>query len=397
MFMTAYSTANDIQKMTKALGPSPLFVCDMDGNVLNGYTLAVESMAFAGHPHTATQSIPPGTPLATLEQMVKDGALEKKIFAARPLDVRLPSEIVDALNEYLDRGEAFKISFLTSRRMEDALFILRESGVKNYQDVMLCADSGAVLRVNGGEKILKPLSLDEKNYLKEINVQANQWQAEIDALVRNHNGGGGVCAPLLVEEKGIGTTVHYRAILEQNGAGEGSALDIAIRKILSERMNDFVIEGPIGNNGPAFKTLPAPASEEIKIKGVDKSHGLAAILKEAKKANVDISSFVFSGDDMAHAKGQPGTDYYAAIAVPRLAGQYNIPGFVVHTHHKSSDSNTPDPDKGLSRLFSVYAQPKIDLVLPDPAANVSFMLSSLKAQKNINTSSEIKSAPAAAL
>lgn len=376
--MTVYSSADEISAFLEEIGDMPLFVCDMDGNVMVGYNLvegAVSPLIPGEGDDPKSQSVPFGTPLQEIEDLVREGVYEKGIFAKKPMDVRLPRPLVDLVNESIEAGEPFKIAFLTSRVLTDARKLLHESGVRNVDKVTLVADSGATLFLNGEKKEVRTLSSEEKLHLRQVGDIALSLRPAIETVARDHGFDLSEPVPdLYVEHKGIATNIHYREILDRFGQGESSFFDKAVGRHIKAALQAHADAGPQvekteGAFSPVFKTLDGPATVEIKIAEVNKGHGLAAISEAALASDRPLSSIVFTGDDVAKGDS-PGTDYYAMAQARVLAMRFGIPFYNIHTHHPVDNNMSgvdPDPRKAPSGLSAAFNKPDIDLTVATPA------------------------------
>ncbi|PZO88008.1 MAG: hypothetical protein DI626_02720 [Micavibrio aeruginosavorus] len=396
--MTVYSSADRISAFLKEIGDAPLFVCDMDGNVMTGYNLvegAVSPFVLAAGDDPKSQSIPFGTPLQELESLVSAGIFEKGIFANKAMDVRLPQPLVDLVNQGVEAGEPFKIAFLTSRGSADARKLLQESGVENVDQVTLVADSGATLFLNGERKDVRTLSSGEKLHLQRVEDIGLYLRPEIESIARDHGFDLSEPVPeLYVEHKGVATNIHYREILDHFGQAENSSFDKAVGERIKAALQAHAGAGPRvekakGEFSPVFKTLDGPATVEIKIADVNKGHGLAAIAEAALGDKRPPSSIVFTGDDVAKGDS-PGTDYYAMAQARVLAVRFGIPFFNIHTHHPVDNNMSgvyPDPRKSPSGLSAAFNKPDIDLTVATPVDLQSIILRAHKKEDVEITSS----------
>lgn len=372
--MTNYSTPAAIQRFIDDLGDSPLFVCDMDGNVMAGYSLSADNMRL---PLTARddpqrQSIPFGTPPAVIEAMTRIGQLKNGIFAGKAMDARLPPALVDFVNDCRDEKAPFRLAFLTSRGADDARTLLIESGVKDIDAVTLVADSGATLSINGERTQARALTAIEKDFLQNVDRVAENLQAEVEAIVARTLGSAAGCPGLVVEHKGIASNIHYREILKHFGQSDNSPLDKAIGAHLKSALEDYIERG-----ASSFKTLDGPATVEVKVADINKGHGLSAIVAAALAAGHRPSAVVFTGDDVANGNGTPGTDYFAMAEARNLGHKFGIPFHNVHTHHpvdNDPDGTVPDENKSPDTLSAKFPKPPIDLVVPSPSALARIIL-----------------------
>ena len=377
--MSTYSTPAQIDAFVENLGVNPMAVCDMDGNVMIGFTFTGDTPCRLGpQDDPQVQSIPFGTSQRAIAAMVADGTYTRTIFADKAMDVRLAPELVSLLNAELEKNNPFALAFLTSRSFDDAVTLLKESGVRHIERLALVADSGATLQLNGERVSVRPLSEEERTYINGLNQLAPAWQAEIEQIVEAQGFTGITCPALRVEHKAIASNIHYREILTVTGQDEGSALDVAIARHLKSRMQYYVAEGPVEDDGKlTFKTLDGPATVEMKLASIHKGHGLEALIRAAQASVTPPSAVVFTGDDVAKGNGTPGTDYFAMAEADRLAVEYGVPVYTVHTQHPVGtrfDGTEPDQDKSAARLQSMYPQPRIDLTVPHPEAMARVVL-----------------------
>lgn len=378
--MTSYSSYSDIAEFLTKIGDAPLFVCDLDGNVMTGYTLRADAvpLSLQKGDEPKCQTIPFGTSAEILGGLVKQGVYETGIFAEKSMDARLPAPLVDLVNQGIETNQPFRIAFLTSRGADDARRLLVESGVGDVDAVTLVADSGATLYIRGQKTEARTLNDGEKNFLSNIDDLAAYWQKDVQALVAVTLGTAKGCPKLFVEHKGIAANIHYREILSHFGQPDNSGLDKAIGEHLKERLDVYARLWPKDLNGESvFKTLDGPATVEVKVASMHKGHGLAAIVEEALKSGVRPSAIVFAGDDVAKGNGLPGTDYYAMAQARNFSAKYKVPFLNVHTHHpigNDVNGDRPDPDKSPGTLSAAFNKPDIDLVVPTPFALTDIIL-----------------------
>ncbi len=375
--MSVYSSADQISAFLEDIGDTPLFVCDMDGNVMTGYNLvdgAVSPFVLGEGDDPKSQSIPFGTSLQEIEKLVSEGVYEKGIFAKKAMDVRLPQPLVDLVNESVEAGEPFKIAFLTSRGSADARKLLQESGVNNVDQVTLVADSGAILFLNGERREARSLSAKERLHLQQVEDIGLYLRPAIENIARDH--GFDLSEPmpdLYVEHKGIATNIHYRELLEHFDQAENSSFDKAVGARIKAALQAHADTGPYlekaeGEFFPVFKTLDGPATVEIKIAEVNKGHGLAAISEAALESEKPLSSIVFTGDDVAKGDS-PGTDYFAMAQARTLAFRFGVPFYNIHTHHPVGNDvrcEVADPKKAPSGLSAAFNKPDIDITVATP-------------------------------
>lgn len=378
--MAGYSSYSDIAAFLKTIGNAPLFVCDMDGNVMTGYTLKADDapLALKESEDPQRQTIPYGTPVSVLNDLVKQGVYETGIFADKAMDARLPAPLVDLVNHGIETDQPFRIAFLTSRGADDARRLLVESGISNVDAVTLVADSGATLYIQGEKTEVRKLNDEERTFLANLNVLSGRYQKDVEAIVAAKLGSSEGCPKLFIEHKGIATNIHYREILSHFGQPDNSDLDKAIGAYLKEQLNAYVAIGPEDfSAGNVFKTLDGPATVEVKIASVNKGHGLAAISEAVLKSDTKPTAIVFTGDDVAKGNGTPGTDYYAMVEARNFSAKYNVPFFNIHTHHPVGNDvhgALPDPNKAPGTLSAAFNKPDIALVVPTPSALMDIIL-----------------------
>lgn len=375
--MTKYSTPVEIASFVRDLGGKPLFVCDMDGNVMTGYNMADQmALPLTGRDDPARQTIPFGIEHPSLAALVDMGFIKTGIFAEKAMDARLPKPLVDFLNDNTD--QPFKLAFLTSRGGADAKTLLRESGVKDLDKVTLVADSGASLFINGKESHARILSPEEKKFLKHVDVVMQDLQGDVERIVAHEHGSSEGCPKLTTEHKGIATNIHYREILTHFGQPDNSKLDVAIGDFLRAKLGDYVANGVQNEQGaPVFKTLDGPATIEVKVTDINKGHGLSSIVEAALESGHRPSAVIFTGDDVAKGNGTPGTDYYAMAEAKALGVKFGIPFRNIHTHHpvdNDLDGTVPDENKSPDTLSAKFPKPPIDLVVPTPAVLANIIL-----------------------
>lgn len=350
-----YSTADEIERFIDArvaeASPrrKPLFVLDMDGNILIGYNLK-SGQILPECEDSARRNIPKGSDIAAL---TAQGVIEPALFADKPMDSRLPPALVERLNALQQAGDAFQIAILTSRSEADALEMLRESGVRHPEQHTLVADSGAVLRCLGKRQPVRSLDVAEQQFLDGLPQQQAQMEAAVDACLTAMNLPVAERPPLRFEQKGIACNVHFREVLSHFDMAEDSALAQALSGVVQAELQAYVAaHSPLKDNAPAFKLLHGPATLEVKLADVHKGHGLQAVVDAALKNGVRPSSVIFAGDDIctrdAGGTASPGTDYYAFAAAQAVAAKTGIPVYGIHTLHPADGTlhgTTPDASK----------------------------------------------------
>ncbi len=381
--MTRYATPDDIRAFSDKLGSRPLFVCDMDGNIMRGYTLAEgRTLPLGAGDNPDNQSIPFGTTQDDLKAMVADGALKLGLFAQKAMDARLPAELVEVINRNTETGNLYALGFLTSRGAKDAVKLMHESGITAPEKATLVADSGGALYFGGVRKDVRALSDEENAYILALSDMGEEFKNLVkEALMTEGFDPDQAPAPF-IEQKGTACNIHYRTILNACGQPEGSALDTAIGAAFKQKLAAYAKAGPKEPDGTdVFKTLGAPAAVEIKIASVNKGHGLEATAVEAMKLPQPPTAIIFSGDDVCKKDGGPGTDYYGFVRADELQERFGIPFFNIHTHHPENgdiDGTAPDPYKAPDRLNADYPVPRIDLSVPRPGALVELILTTFR-------------------
>lgn len=374
--MKNYSSPAQISSFLKALGPNPMFVVDMDGDVVEGYRLT-EGGVLPGAERLSEedrkqQDIPFGTGPEELADHVSRGVLQRSIFA-KPMDVRLPLATALLVNDLLSEGSNFSFVPLTSRGTDSARKVLEESGIRNLNRLTMATNSGATLVRDGVRRDLRPLSSDEKYFLSGLDAFTAGLQSDVNRIVRGFYGETAEVPDLFVEHKGAGaisSNIHWRGILDRYKEAGGSALDNALGVALKSRLQEYVAIGPKESNGDcAFKVLDGPGTLELKIASVHKGLGLAKIVEEALECGGNPSAIVFAGDDVAKGNGYPGTDYDAMIAAKGLSLKHGLAFYNIHAHHplgEDMEGRVPDPAKSPETLSEKFAQPDIHLSVPTP-------------------------------
>lgn len=376
-----YSTHSEIEALKLKLGDNPMFVCDMDGNIMSGYMLpdgkTPNPDLYEGGKIPDNQTIPPIYSAEELDYYLDSGQVLKGIFASKTMDVRLPSPLVKLINHFNKTDQPFRLTLLTSRNMQEAQQILKVSGVKNPEKVTLVADSGATLQIKGELKNARPLDEEEQKVKDAIEqmVRSTSFRQVIaditDKYIENAD-------PPYIEIKGIAVNVHYRKVvdsLEKAGRGRDTA---ALNQELTDHIHQKL--APLVE-GTSFELRTGSLTVETIIKDINKGHGLEAIVQAAIDLNYSPSAVIFSGDDVCNRKGGSfgtGTDYYAMAVADDLEKKFQIPFFNTHTHHPEQEKPidrhlTPNPNSDPANLPADYAEPRIDLRLPFPWDNAKLI------------------------
>lgn len=361
-----------------------MFVCDMDGNIMRGYSLAEGKLLPLGpDDNPANQDIPFGTSQEELQELVDNGTLVPGLFARKAMDARLPAELVEMVNNYTKTGQAYRLCFLTSRGARDAVKLMHESGVGEPEKATLVADSGGALYFGGVRSDVRKMSEAELDFLESVNGKEEELNKNVHEIVSGEGFDAGKASGVFIEQKGTAVNIHYRTILNEFDQSEGSDLDRKIGDALKAFVDALVQSGPEEKDGSkVFKTLGAPAAVEMKIAKVNKGHGLEAIARKAFELEEPPTAIIFSGDDVCKSDGGPGTDYYAMIRAEELQGRFGIPFFNVHTHHPENgriDGTSPDPHKDPDKLSGEHPVPRIDLVVARPGDLVVLITKVLEA------------------
>ena len=381
--MPKYSIPEQISVFCDQLGDRPFFVCDMDGNVMHGFSL-VPGKSLASDCKDKNHDIPFGLAPENLDKLVMDGVLKKEIFATKSMDVRLLPELVQIVNKNIKERNKFSLGFLTSRSAIDALKLLEESGVKEPDQVTLVADSGATLYIDGHKTSVRTLTQDEKSFLNGIRTLESKLMQDIKMVLKECGFNPDQCPDFYIENKGIATNIHYRTILKHYEQEDGSNLDKKLGTVIKTRLQAEVDKGPRNAAGEiTFATLDGPATVEVKVAKVNKGFGLEALARAALASDNSPTALVFSGDDVSKGNGTPGTDYAAMIRGSSLSKEIGLHVFNIHTHHPvggDMSSLSPDPLKSPTTLNEAeYPLPQIHLTVPTPAALGSIILASLTA------------------
>ena len=374
-----YSTYNQISDFKSKLGEAPLFVCDMDGNIMSGYSLPEGAepnvSLFPGGIKPGNQDIPFTYLPEELDYFVPNQQILRGIFAGNTMDVRIPKKLVDIINESNANGQPFRLALLTSRKIEEAIQILKASGVKEPEKVTLVGDSGATIQINGELKNARPLSKQEQGVKESIETVVNSagfvdGMNEIMATYLDE------FEPPYIEVKNIAVNVHYRKVVEQlEAAGredDASSLDKALSTYVNETLESIV-------EGTSFELRTGAMTVETIIKDTNKGHGLEAIVQAAVDGGHQPSEVIFSGDDICNYKNGgygTGTDYYAMAAAPVLQRQFGIPFLNTHTHHPENEKSPyprPKHESDPSNLPVEFPAPKVDLRLPYPWHNAQMI------------------------
>lgn len=380
--MTAYSSKEEIARVTDELifgdetsfsrngvtpGHRPSFVLDIDGNVALGHNLAPGvSLPLSPQDDPATQSIPTNQPLSRL---LAEGKVEQAIFSVKPMDTRLPENLVNLMNGLEQEGRLWSdVIVLTSRDTKDAVKILAYSGVEHPERVTVVGDSGAILRFAGQQYDLRPLDAGEKQFLDSIGQSPLLTALEkgVDDILQQQGFNAGKRGRLFVEPKGIATNIHYGEVLKTYGQKEGSALDHALGDFVRQTLNLHIEKQ---GHTSHFKTLEGPSTVELKLRGVNKGKGLRDVVNFLQDRNYQSSAVVFAGDDICKINHEGnvshGTDYAAFKESEKLKSQ-GIAAYTLHTHHpESGELNDPQPVPSKAK-HAAAAGISPDLTLPDP-------------------------------
>lgn len=365
-----YSTDTQQQDFIQALESDvtptrrPLFVLDLDGNAVLGYNLKTPP---------ATNSNPQRdlAPDADIEALQQQGVVSASLFAKKPLDSRLPKNLVTQLNRLNAQGRPFSLAVLTSRSERDALHLLRDSGVTAPENVTLIADSGAVMRVDGERVAVREPSATEQSALDGLRDLKATLENSVDSVLQQHHVPTQGRPALVVEEKGIASNLHFRALLDHCSVGDDSPLAQDITEALQNRLAEYL---QMQDSGASFKLLHGPATLEMKLADIHKGHGLHALANAALDADCTPSAIVFAGDDVCnhnkHGHASPGTDYFAFAALQEIEAETGIPCQGIHTHHAVDGSlhgTQPNPQKAIMPMAAPYdAKISPALVVPSP-------------------------------
>lgn len=348
----SYSTPQDIRGFCDTLlagvtaRRKPMFVLDMDGNILIGHNLK-QDVSLGKTLDSARRDIPEGL---DMQQLLQDGLVEQALFANKPMDARLPKELVARLNQLQQKGVDFSLTILTSRSEADALQILRDSGVTHPERHTMISDSGAVLRCRGERKPVRELDSAEQGFLDGLSDLHSNLEAAIDEKISQLGMDSAKRPPLRFEPKGIACNIHFREVLSYYGAGEDSALAHELSDVIGGQLQAYIAaHSPSKQDVSSFKLLHGPATLEVKLADIHKGHGLQAVVDAALQAGEKPSAIIFGGDDLClrDAKGafRPGTDYYAFKAAADVEKQTGIPVRTIHTLHPADATlhgTTPD-------------------------------------------------------
>lgn len=400
--------ANDLSQHGKRR--RPMLVLDMDGNILTAYDTADgQALELTAEDDKDLQNI---SLTADIRELLKDGAIVEKIKAAKPLDVRLPEQLKDLLNTRVRQADHFRgpnpvknwfvpgdfdhrlfdVCILTSRSMEDALKILKASGVVHPERLTLVADSGASLFLNGKQHSVIDITRQEMNFLKGVPPLREAMEKAVNEVLEDLKENIAGRPKLIFEEKGVATNVHWRSIFKHYGQEEKGAIDNAVMKKLHTLLQKYVDEkSPKDRDGvPTFIVKGGPATVEVIPGRITKGVGLDAIVKAAKDKGYTPSALVYAGDDICktpEGNVELGTDYEAFMEGAKIAEKYGIPTFkTIHTHHPEGDQlngQTPEPGKDaalagirpdiITRIPSETAQMVQDIVRAVVEARYGFV------------------------
>lgn len=370
-FAMTYSSAQEITGFGDALVAAvtprrkPLFVLDMDGNILIGYNLRT-GQTLPAPADAARRNIPEGSDIGAL---LTQGVIEPALFAEKPMDARLPEPLVAHLNRLQAEDKPFEVAILTSRSEADALRILRDSGVSAPERQTIVADSGAVLRCRGERRPVRELEGDERRFLDALPLRQEALEKAVDNCLRTQRLESDGRPRLRFEPKGIACNVHFREILAHYGATEDSTLARSLSETLEAQLTAFIgTHSPVRDGAPSFRLLHGPATLEVKLADIHKGHGLHAVVQAALDDGVHPSAVVFAGDDVctrdAHGNPSPGTDYYAFAAAKDIEAETGIPIRTIHTLHPIDGSlHGTEPDAGKTPPADMV---QADVTVPSP-------------------------------
>ena len=384
----------------------------MDGNIVVGYNLTAKGLevfpqgiGLKGEESPVLQHLASGMTREEIKKYVNEGILEPRIFAKKPMDVRLPKELVDVINERIDAGDLFSINILTSRDYKDVQYVLKESGVHHPERLTVVADSGNSIRVAGeAPKELRPLTDEEKTFKNGVAGIVPQVEKRIREFLGTRAPEGDL---LRVENKPYGFNLHYRELLAVLGiSDEKDETAKAIGKIVSEAMAEYAKASPKetlfdGREQAVFKVGGGPMTCELKLATVTKAMGFHALLDVMKAHGREPSDVIFAGDDSFKHTTQPdgrviighGTDYYAmmyakgnpceGVGGVQIQKPENVAGHVIHTHHpvgEALDGTTPDPAKAVPKDHVLHPSTGngVDLLLPTPQMTATFVVEAVR-------------------
>jgi hypothetical protein len=395
---------------------APVFVLDMDGNCVEAFNLSKQAlerypngMALKEGESHVQQHLPSGLSREVLDTLLADGTLEPKIFANKPLDVRLPKPLVEAINHRIKAGDLFSISFLTSRDYKDVLYVLRESGVTHPEKVTVVADSGNSIGIDGAPRVtLRPLSPKEVAFKDGVETVV---APKVEARIRSFLGERAPKGDLLrLENKSYGYNLHYRDLLQHLGiSNEEDPIAKKIAQIVKEEMTAYasVPDAPVeqrsdGSVQNVFKVGSGPMTYELKLATVTKAMGFHALLEKMASHGRVPSEAIFAGDDsFKHHQKEDGswvleghgTDYYAmmyakgheceGVLGTKICKPESVKGTVIHTHHPVGDAvdgTLPSPIKAIpeGHLLHPAQHGGVDLITPTPAHTAGVVVEAIQ-------------------
>jgi trehalose-phosphatase len=324
----------------------PLFVLDLDGNILAGYRLTSGRVIPDAYPKRDNSNTLPGIldpdkqtiPYdADIEALEQQGIIEPSLLAGAAMDVRLPNDFVDTITGLQKKGKAAQIAILTSRGMDDAKQIMHASGIENFEQFILAADSAATMYIDGKFHHVHETTPEEAAFTQNIDGLQEKLNAAAFEVV------GSTRQKPWIEQKteGLATNVHYRKILDELGL-EGdarAAMDDRLRTAIKKVLEEYVRKSsPRKENGePVYSLLNGPETIEVKHPAVNKGNGLRFIVEQARKST-QPSAIIYAGDDVTKTDRNsgivtPGTDYYAFRVGHDIAEETGIPFYAIHTLH----------------------------------------------------------------
>jgi hydroxymethylpyrimidine pyrophosphatase-like HAD family hydrolase len=328
----------------------PLFVLDLDGNSVVGYSVCEgkhipddypisrnRQVPRAGIVDGGKQTIPYDADITALQEQ---GVIAPSLFASHTMDVRLPQNLAHLLRACQTQNRPFEVTILTSRGMEDTKKILHASGIDDVKHLTFVADSGATAYVNGIFCSVHKTTQEEIDFIAGLHTM----QAQLDTIVHGVVGKTQINVWIEAKTAGLAANVHYRAVLDELGlAGkERARKDSLLRKAIANMLDVYIQQHSPKHNGKAYYSmLNGPETIELKHPAVNKGRGLRYLVQHALATKTPPSCIIYAGDDVTFTDQNSGittagTDYDAFLHGYGIEEETGIPFYTIHTLHPAS-------------------------------------------------------------